>query len=969
MPREYVTLNDVRILLREHVRRDSKLGVFMQAIVDRGQIIAFATTGTPPLVVSSTTLVENLNADMLDGHHASDFVLTTDVVDDIVLENVDDRVAELLVNANGVTWTYNDAANSITAQVDHGGLTGLNDDDHPQYARIDALRAFVESQTFNKNIVVGQVVQTAGFKLTTTPVAGYVLTSDAGGTGTWQPNLAGSHGALTGLSADDHTQYARTDGTRTITGNQAFSAGITVTGTAQADAVKITPGAGAGKVLVSDADGVGSWGNAVNDHGSLTGLTDDDHAQYVMNTGRSGGQTVRGGTGAGDSLFLLSTSNATRGTIRFGSFSSYNEVNDRWGIGTLVPEQALHVATTLKTSGFIMTTGAQNGYVLTSDAGGVASWAAAGGGVSDHGALTGLTDDDHTQYPLLTGRSTGQTLYGGITNSGILTLNSTTDSAKGRIDLGAGVLSVNELTSRVGIGTTNPHPQAKLHIKGALGGNNADIHLETQYFGPSESSIYGYNLGSNNGMRLAFIGYTSGLGDSSIAQGIRLYYDTDTFIAVHNYGLSVGTTTSRAAFAVSGNAAIGTDFVTSSLGVAAKISPPNGLIVQGKVGFGTDQVEEELEVFGTARVSGFIMQVAPASGYVLTTDATGVGTWQPAPAVGGITDHGALTGLADDDHSQYVHLTRGGTQTIQDTLQMSGVIIGNFDEEPVFKVDQDNGAISFYHTDLVYPIEAHYANGLTQFMLLKSTDGGCLKVESNSTGQGINATNSGTGTGVSGSSTSGTGVDGFSFGVKGVTGRTSSGIGIEGISITGTAVVATVTGGGKAMTTSGGDVGISTPTPSGRLHVVGASGSDALYIETETTGHNPNYRVVQNRVVTTNDTATTIQTFPLTDNTSYLIESRVLGRRTGGAGNPGDTAAYTLFAAAKRTGGGDAELISTGDLLVEPQASWTIFGREDNQNCEAGFDIDGSNLLVVVSGIASTTYAWHVTSILQSVSE
>ena len=30
---------------------------------------------------------------------------------------------------------------------------------------------------------------------------------------------------------DDHTQYARTDGTRTITGLQTFSAGISVTGT------------------------------------------------------------------------------------------------------------------------------------------------------------------------------------------------------------------------------------------------------------------------------------------------------------------------------------------------------------------------------------------------------------------------------------------------------------------------------------------------------------------------------------------------------------------------------------------------------------------------------------------------------------------------------------------------------------------------------------------------------------------
>lgn len=45
-----------------------------------------------------------------------------------------------------------------------------------------------------------------------------------------------------------------------------------------------------------------------------------------------------------------------------------------------------------------------------------------GGGVSDHGALTGLLDDDHTQYLLLAGRSGGQTAFGGLLASEGLTL-------------------------------------------------------------------------------------------------------------------------------------------------------------------------------------------------------------------------------------------------------------------------------------------------------------------------------------------------------------------------------------------------------------------------------------------------------------------------------------------------------------------------------------------------------------------
>jgi len=52
------------------------------------------------------------------------------------------------------------------------------------------------------------------------------------------------------------------------------------------------------------------------DHGSVSGLGDDDHTQYLLLAGRSGGQEVIGGTDANDGLTLESTSNATKGSIR-----------------------------------------------------------------------------------------------------------------------------------------------------------------------------------------------------------------------------------------------------------------------------------------------------------------------------------------------------------------------------------------------------------------------------------------------------------------------------------------------------------------------------------------------------------------------------------------------------------------------------------------------------------------------------
>lgn len=55
------------------------------------------------------------------------------------------------------------------------------------------------------------------------------------------------------------------------------------------------------------------------------------------------------------------------------------------------------------------------------------------GGASDHGALTGLSDDDHTQYALLAGRATGQILTGGTASGDDLTLRSTTNATKGDV--------------------------------------------------------------------------------------------------------------------------------------------------------------------------------------------------------------------------------------------------------------------------------------------------------------------------------------------------------------------------------------------------------------------------------------------------------------------------------------------------------------------------------------------------------
>lgn len=73
---------------------------------------------------------------------------------------------------------------------------------------------------------------------------------------------------------------------------------------------------GAGEIIemMFEPRGDGA-GIGVIDHGSLGGLSDDDHSQYGLLAGRTGGQTFIGGTDASDNLVLRSTSNGTKGNV------------------------------------------------------------------------------------------------------------------------------------------------------------------------------------------------------------------------------------------------------------------------------------------------------------------------------------------------------------------------------------------------------------------------------------------------------------------------------------------------------------------------------------------------------------------------------------------------------------------------------------------------------------------------------
>lgn len=55
----------------------------------------------------------------------------------------------------------------------------------------------------------------------------------------------------------------------------------------------------------------------------------------VLANGVAGGQTIIGGTAAGDNLTLLSTSNVTKGQVRFGTTAAWDETTDSFNVGSL----------------------------------------------------------------------------------------------------------------------------------------------------------------------------------------------------------------------------------------------------------------------------------------------------------------------------------------------------------------------------------------------------------------------------------------------------------------------------------------------------------------------------------------------------------------------------------------------------------------------------------------------------------
>lgn len=206
-------------------------------------------------------------------------------------------------------------------------------------------------------------------------------------------------------------------------------------------------GAGTGSPQDLTAAQIAAIVGTAIDHNTLTSLTVGDvHTQYAFLAGRSGGQSLRGGTAASNNLTLSSTSNATKGKILLGSGSAFNETLNLLGIGVTNPTSALDIAGDGSITGLIQVNTDRNS-----------------GTIIFHGNLTG--PDEQLKIDLL-----NNTIYIGeataMYSRGPVQFNANQGDydtlIKGQHD--AQMFALDASTDRVGIGTAGP--DAKLQIFG-----------------------------------------------------------------------------------------------------------------------------------------------------------------------------------------------------------------------------------------------------------------------------------------------------------------------------------------------------------------------------------------------------------------------------------------------------------------------------------------------------------------------
>jgi len=436
--------------------------------------------------------------------------------------------------------------------------------------------------------VAGQIKITGG-----SPGLGKVLTSNANGLATWETAVPGATGP---------------QGPIGLTGATGPAGSANISGTLNS-LIKFTGATtGGNSQLLDDGTNIALGNTAspvskvhVNGTNNIVDIRLTNPA-----TGHGGGdgfQIVTQGTQASvlnkeNAILDFGTSNLTRMTI---------DATGNVGIGTNAPLAKLEVTGQVKITG-----GSPGiGKVLTSDAGGLATWATAvPGATGPQGpiGLTGLTGATGPQGPIgLTGNTGTQGptgLTGATGPQGPIGLTGNTGS-QGPTGLTGATGSQGPAGSANISGTTN----YLVKFTGGTSGGSSQILDDGTNIGLGNNATPVSKVHVNTSTNLADIRFTNSTTGHNAFNGFQIY----------NLGTYAGILNKE-------NAPLG-------LGTNGAIRMT--IDAAGNVGIGNPTPSAKLEVIGQVKITGG----SPGIGKVLTSDASGLATWNTLPVTGTTLDN------------------------------------------------------------------------------------------------------------------------------------------------------------------------------------------------------------------------------------------------------------------------------------------------------------------------------------------
>jgi hypothetical protein len=330
-----------------------------------------------------------------------------------------------------------------------------------------------------------------------------------------------------------------------------------------------------------------------------------------------------GGGGAGDGHSLDASDGSPVDAL-------YVDAGGDVGVGTVTPSAKLDVAGTARMEGFMLASGADSGLVLTSDVEGNGTWQAS----------PVYADSAHNHDDIYYTKTELNTSDGDDPNTG-----SNRVSWDNLTDVPDGFADGTDETGGVGDGhsldASDGDPTDALYVddQGEVGiGTTIPerlLHIFRDSDSPVEMLIENPNTGANSSEGLSF-----GDEDGKLA-GIAMF---DKAHAIYASQMVIYNDRPNAAINL---AAGGLSIMT---------------LKDGRLGVRKADPIHTLDVDGTASMTGFTLPTGAVSGYVLTSDPTGYGTWQPA-AVG----DGHSLDAADGSPVDALYVSNSGTVGIGTT--------------------------------------------------------------------------------------------------------------------------------------------------------------------------------------------------------------------------------------------------------------------------------------------------------------